>query len=47
MAGLKAVLFSVFVVFLVVVGILDIIMNVEENKCEMTWMFEQPQYVVK
>lgn len=47
MAGKKAVVFSVIIVFLVVVGIINIILNVEENKCEMTWMFEQPQYLVR
>lgn len=47
MASIKPVVFSVFVVALVVVGIVDVISNFEENKCEMTWMFEQPQYLVR
>jgi hypothetical protein len=46
MAGRKALAFSVIVVFLLVVGILNVILQYEENKCEMTWMFEQPQYLV-
>ena len=45
--GRKALAFSVFIVFLLVVGILNVILQYEENKCEMTWMFEQPQYKVQ
>ncbi|KAH3871259.1 hypothetical protein DPMN_034454, partial [Dreissena polymorpha] len=45
MAPLKPVVFSVLVVALFVLGIFDVITNYEENKCEMTWMFEMPQYL--
>lgn len=47
MSSVKAVVFSVAVVALIVLGILNVITNYEENKCEMTWMFEQPQYLVR
>jgi hypothetical protein len=35
----------VFTIFLL--GSFDFFRNVEENKCEMTWMFEYPQFVVR
>ncbi|XP_052784652.1 GPI inositol-deacylase-like [Mya arenaria] len=45
MASVKPVIGSVLMIFLVVLGILDVITNIEENKCEMTWMYEMPQYL--
>ena len=38
--------FSVVVVFLIVIGVLDVITNYEDNRCEMTYMFERPEYLV-
>lgn len=35
---------TVFLVF--VLGSYDYFKNVESNKCEMTWMFEYPEYIV-
>ena len=46
MASIKPVIFSICIVSLIVIGIVVVIRNYEENKCEMTWMFEQPQYLV-
>ncbi|KAL4240885.1 GPI inositol-deacylase [Mactra antiquata] len=45
MAGTKTLIFSVFVVVLIVIGITDVLINYEQNQCEMTWMFERPEYV--
>ena len=39
-------IFSVLVVFLIVIGVLDVITNHEDNRCEMTYMFERPEYLV-
>ncbi|XP_060063451.1 GPI inositol-deacylase-like [Ylistrum balloti] len=37
--------FAVLCVGILVYGVLDILTNFEENKCEMTFMFEMPEYV--
>ena len=46
MAGTVSLCFSVLVVFLIVIGVLDVITNYEDNRCEMTYMFERPEYLV-
>ncbi|KAL3877296.1 hypothetical protein ACJMK2_035026 [Sinanodonta woodiana] len=45
MAGSGAYIFSVAVVAIIVIGILDVLTNFESNSCEMTYMFEQPEYI--
>lgn len=37
---------SLFCLLLYLFGILTSIINVEENNCKMTYMFEYPQFVV-
>ena len=46
MAGTLSLVFSVVVVFLIVIGVLDVITNYGDNRCEMTYMFERPEYLV-
>ena len=46
MAGIKPIIFAVLVVAMVVIGVLDVLVTKGENKCEMTYMFERPEYVV-
>jgi hypothetical protein len=36
--------FALFLVFLI--GSYDYVRNVEDNKCEMTFMFEYPEFIV-
>lgn len=38
--------FAVLCVGVLIYGILDLLTNFEDNKCEMTFMFEMPEYVV-
>lgn len=40
------IVFSLIVTLLYFVGLLSFINDHEENKCEMTYMFEYPQFVV-
>lgn len=46
MALLTKVLFSGVCIAVLLYGILDVISNYEQNKCHMTYMFEQPEYLV-
>lgn len=39
-------IFSGFVSFTFIIGLHNFLTNNEENGCEMTYMFEYPQYVV-
>ncbi|XP_064602654.1 GPI inositol-deacylase-like [Liolophura sinensis] len=42
-APIRAVLVLLVLAFLVG-GIIDVLRNFEDNQCEMTWMYEQPEY---
>lgn len=37
---------SLIVVVALTIGLIDILINVESNGCEMTYMYENPQYHV-
>lgn len=45
MSGSKIV-FSFFIVSFLIYGIVDFLTNHEENRCEMTYMYENPEYLV-
>ncbi|XP_022316575.2 GPI inositol-deacylase-like [Crassostrea virginica] len=45
MAPLAKVLFSGVSIAVILYGIMDILSNFEQNKCHMTYMFEQPEYL--
>ena len=38
--------FSLIVVILIVIGVLDVIKDYGDNRCQMTFMFERPEYLV-
>jgi hypothetical protein len=38
--------YSIGVCFVYLVGIVNFLTNLEENKCDMTFMYEFPQYTV-
>ncbi|XP_056019251.1 GPI inositol-deacylase-like [Ostrea edulis] len=45
MALLTKVLFSGVCIAVILYGIIDVLTNYEQNKCHMTYMFEQPEYL--
>ena len=47
MAAPIALSVSVFIISIVAYGIHDLLTNFEDNGCEMTYMFEYPEYQVK
>ena len=46
MAGPVSLIFSIIVVILIVIGVLDVIKENQDNRCYMTYMFERPEYMV-
>jgi hypothetical protein len=47
MALLTKVLFSGVCIAVILYGIIDVLTNYEQNRCHMTYMFEQPEYLVR
>ncbi|XP_061181970.1 GPI inositol-deacylase-like [Saccostrea echinata] len=45
MATLTKLLYSAVCIAVILYGIIDVLTNYEQNKCHMTYMFEQPEYL--